>query len=312
MARPGLTIHPKFRRLVHVLQEPVPHVVGYLECLWMVGYENGEALVGDALDVELAAQYPGERGNLFRALLDCRWIDDLGNGKYAIHDLFDHAPEYVQGRARKEAERRKEKTCANCGIIYHSTEAHSKYCSHPCRQAGYRSRTGDDVTQRDAALRHNDAGVTEGPVTVTESDGPPAPAPAPAPAPDIEASPNGEVSAEPTSGPAVTADEFMEAWNGVPQFTHCRKMTDARLKYFRARAADPSWVSSWKEALDRAAASPFCRGENERGWRADVDWFLRPDTVTKVLEGRYDRTGNGKATAGKPTATDFFSRIKET
>jgi hypothetical protein len=62
MARPGLMIHPKFRRLVHVLQEPVAHVVGYLEMMWHVGYESGNAVLGDAVDVELAAQYPGAPG----------------------------------------------------------------------------------------------------------------------------------------------------------------------------------------------------------------------------------------------------------
>jgi hypothetical protein len=105
----------------------------------------------------------------------------------------------------------------------------------------------------------------------------------------------------------VAADEFLKAWNAVPHFRGCRKMTAARLKHFRARASDPSWSSSWREALDRAAASPFCRGENDRGWRADVDWFLRPDTATKILEGKYDAGANGKS-----SIKDFFAQIKET
>jgi len=33
--------------------------------------------------------------------------------------------------------------------------------------------------------------------------------------------------------------------------------------------------------------SPFLLGENDRGWRADIDWFLRPDSVTRILEGKY-------------------------
>jgi hypothetical protein len=36
-------------------------------------------------------------------------------------------------------------------------------------------------------------------------------------------------------------------------------------------------------------ASPFCRGETgDRGWRASFDFLLKPDTATKVLEGKYD------------------------
>jgi hypothetical protein len=105
MARPGLRQHPKFRRLVHVLGEPVPHVLGYLECMWSVGYECGDSLLGDETDVELAAEYPGLRGKLCAALLDCRLIDQV-DGKYHIHDLHDHAPKYVQRRMKLELQRR--------------------------------------------------------------------------------------------------------------------------------------------------------------------------------------------------------------
>jgi hypothetical protein len=170
MARPGFTTHPKFRRLCYLLGEPEPHVYGYVEYIWHVAYENGDPCIGDALDVELAAKYPGEQGKLAEALAEVRLLDVV-EGMYHVHDLFDHAPDYVQQRARKEAERRKQRVCLACGTAFHSTEMHAKYCSHACRQAGYRQR---GVTDGDAPLRHCDAGVTE-------SDAPPAPAPAPAP-----------------------------------------------------------------------------------------------------------------------------------
>src|SRR5262245_13124497 len=92
---------------------------------------------------------------------------------------------------------------------------------------------------------------------------------------------------------APSAAEFLTAWNQVPQFCHARALTGARGRYFQARARDADWVRDWREALGRAARSAFCGGANERGWRATVDWFLRPDTVTKILEGVYDRLGRG-------------------
>ena len=106
MARPTLYIHPKFRRLVHALQEPVPHVLGYLELLWNVGYQSGDPMLGDALDVELAAQFPGEPGRLVKALAECRLIDEA-DGRFQIHDLYDHAPDYVQKRFTREQERKR-------------------------------------------------------------------------------------------------------------------------------------------------------------------------------------------------------------
>ena len=103
MARPGFRNHPKFRRLVHTLSEPVPHVVGYLELIWQVGYECGDSRIGDATDVELAAEYPGEPGKLCKALVDCRLIDEI-EGVHYIHDLFDHAPPKL-GLSRKASSR---------------------------------------------------------------------------------------------------------------------------------------------------------------------------------------------------------------
>jgi hypothetical protein len=123
MARPGLDRHVKFRLLVRLLGEPEAHVRGYLECLWDVAYENGEPLIGDSDAVEAAAKYPGERGRLFNALLRCGgsgrdgFIESVHGcaDMYKVHDLFDHAPEYVQKRRKREEERRAKVAADNGG-----------------------------------------------------------------------------------------------------------------------------------------------------------------------------------------------------
>src|SRR5438067_449769 len=122
MARPGFENHPKFLRLIHILRVPEPHALGYCECMWRVAYQNGDAVLGDGLAVELAAKFPGKPGTLVKALVKVGLIDALMGGKYAVHDLLDHAPEYVAGRAAKEAERKKEKRCAYCDAPFRSTE----------------------------------------------------------------------------------------------------------------------------------------------------------------------------------------------
>ena len=42
------------------------------------------------------------------------------------------------------------------------------------------------------------------------------------------------------------------------------------------------------EMVNRAAASRFLNGGGEKGWRATIDWLLRPSNFLKILEGRYD------------------------
>lgn len=169
MARPGLFQHPKFLRLVHILREPEPHVLGYLECMWSVGYQNGNPVLGDQVGVELAARFPGEPGKLCKAMLDCGFVDALPEGRFQIHDLLDHAPEYVASRWARELERRKEKECGQCGTLFHSPDHRALYCSPSCRTLAWRRRKNQGV----------DGLLTDGPSTFTDVDGTPAPAPAP-------------------------------------------------------------------------------------------------------------------------------------
>jgi hypothetical protein len=98
---------------------------------------------------------------------------------------------------------------------------------------------------------------------------------------------NAEETPLPPKG-ALAPQEFLTAWNAVPAFCACKGLTGKRLRSFQARARERDWVNSWRAALEKAGTSPFCRGENERGWRATADWFLRPDTVNRILEGQYD------------------------
>lgn len=102
-------------------------------------------------------------------------------------------------------------------------------------------------------------------------------------------SPNGDMSAEPTAKP-LTKDEVLEAWQTrmVPQgFPPIRKMTGQRERQLRARLKD-STIDEWMQAMSALERSAFCRGENDRGWRADFDFLLQPKSFTKLLEGAYD------------------------
>lgn len=45
----------------------------------------------------------------------------------------------------------------------------------------------------------------------------------------------------------------------------------------------------FSQIVDRIASSPFCNGKNDRGWKATVDWLLKPDTHLRVNEGKYDK-----------------------
>lgn len=110
MARPQLFTSRKFLRLCAILKMPKAHVLGHLEFLWQSGYRSASEVIGDSIDVELAAEWEGESGSLADALLSVEFIDDDGNGNYSIHDFWTHCPKYVRERARTEDRLRQEGT----------------------------------------------------------------------------------------------------------------------------------------------------------------------------------------------------------
>jgi hypothetical protein len=78
------------------------------------------------------------------------------------------------------------------------------------------------------------------------------------------------------------------------------RMDGERARVAEARAAETikarlaeGGIAAWREALSAVEASPLCLGDNDRGWRADLDFICQPKSFAKLREGSY-------APAGKP------------
>jgi hypothetical protein len=100
---------------------------------------------------------------------------------------------------------------------------------------------------------------------------------------------SGDMSAD-ADPPPLTKSEILDAWHErmVPLgFPAVAKMTGQRERQLAARLKD-STLEEWQRAMDALERSAFCRGENDRGWRADFDFLLQPKSFTKLLEGAYD------------------------
>ena len=138
------------------------------------------------------------------------------------------------------------------------------------------------------------------------------PSPSPLPFPVPSPSPN------PTPIPPPTEAEVVAAWNAIEGIHKVQDFTDNRKKALAARLKKESWIRSWKTALVKVSQSNFCKGGGERKWVADIDWFLQPDTMTKILEGKYDerpKPGNGDSGHSLPTQQQSgfdYSRIGRT
>lgn len=86
--------------------------------------------------------------------------------------------------------------------------------------------------------------------------------------------------------------DFVDYWNGLGEpFPKIQVWTDSRKRLLKARWRDAFWRKNWVTALQTMAAQDWCRGQGQRGWVANVEFFLRPDTVAKFVEGSYSSGG---------------------
>lgn len=100
--------------------------------------------------------------------------------------------------------------------------------------------------------------------------------------------------ASPAPSPSV---DIVSIWNkncGV--LPKAERLTEKRQKLWRARWASNPDEGYWASVVGRLAASMFCAGNNDRGWRATIDFLLQPDTHVKAMEGKYDGVAPRKKT----------------
>lgn len=109
---------------------------------------------------------------------------------------------------------------------------------------------------------------------------------------------DGPTSSSPSTSPStkgkkekVAAELPVEAafWNSncgvLPKIA---AVSPGRMKHLLARRQDLFWTANYEQAVVRLTKSAFCTGTNDRQWKADFDFILQPDAVSKIMEGKYD------------------------
>lgn len=120
----------------------------------------------------------------------------------------------------------------------------------------------------------------------------------PSPSPLEEEGPIGPLS---PAGDALAKSgdvrQAFELWNdtarrcGLPV---AKELTPDRGRKIRSRL-NGRGLPLWRDALAAVERSPHCRGENDRGWRADLDFVCQPKSFNRLIEGAYAPKGAGGA-----------------
>lgn len=83
----------------------------------------------------------------------------------------------------------------------------------------------------------------------------------------------------------LIADMYNDTCVSFPRLT---KLSESRKKAIKARLNTYS-IDDFKRLFEKAEASSFLKGKNDRNWSADFDWLIKDSNMTKVLKGNYDK-----------------------
>ena len=100
--------------------------------------------------------------------------------------------------------------------------------------------------------------------------------------------------------PVGVSISLVDIWNdNCGQLSKVKGLSDKRNKLCNARLKDNPSADYWSSVIQEVSQNSFCLGHNDRGWKANFDWFIKPETHLKVMEGQYRSKSDEKRMALK-------------
>ena len=86
----------------------------------------------------------------------------------------------------------------------------------------------------------------------------------------------------------INYQQIADLFNSLcPSFPSIKSLSDARKKAIKARLNTYS-LDDFRTLFEKAEASSFLKGANDRNWTASFDWLIKDANMAKVLDGNYD------------------------
>ena len=106
--------------------------------------------------------------------------------------------------------------------------------------------------------------------------------------PEIEIEKEIETDIEKEKEKRATCQQIADLYNDTcVSFPRIQTLSENRKKAIKARLKVYS-LEDFKKLFEKAEASKFLKGSNERNWSATFDWLIKDNNMAKVLEGNYD------------------------
>jgi len=297
MAKSTLFRNLKFRAFQGRLGIQRIYAQAHLDALWETAHTQGRPWFRSPEEVEMAAEWEGEPGVMFAALMagvvdgDAGFIEALPDGTFGIHDYFEH----LNDGLKKAYMRKLNLTFAdvtNLSVLQFKDlqrknvaqeQPETKKLSNGCPPTlpiPSDPLPSDPLPSPDVSTREVD-NHTQG-VDQASPENPPSGGGVPS---SSDTSP-----AEPENGKCncrVTLENFRDAWNAVAATCQIKTMrlTAERRRALATRLKSPEWRDSWRDGVAAIPRVAWLTGANKRGWTVTPEWFLRNDTnLARVLE----------------------------
>jgi len=109
------------------------------------------------------------------------------------------------------------------------------------------------------------------------------------------AKPNGKANAkliENENENRIEYKDIVERYHSLcPEMNKVAALNEQRKGFINSRVEEYG-IEKVLEVLKIAGESEFLNGKNDKSWKADFEWIMRPTNFIKVMEGKYSNNEN--------------------
>ena len=110
---------------------------------------------------------------------------------------------------------------------------------------------------------------------------------------------------------SINYQKIVDMYNNTcVSFPKITKLSDSRKKSIKARLNTYSY-DDFQTLFNKAEASDFLKGKNNRDWQANFDWLIKDSNMTKTIDGNYDnKTSQKQQVEEKAEDKEFMDFIR--
>lgn len=111
---------------------------------------------------------------------------------------------------------------------------------------------------------------------------------------EIEIEKEKEIEIDSESRDRINYQQIADMYNDTcVSFPRLTTLSDSRKKAIKARLKTHT-VEDFRLMFEKAEASNFLKGANDRNWSATFDWMVKDSNMAKILDGNYDNKSGSK------------------